>query len=243
MREAFFASRVNILRIMFIVHDFFSALLVRHLFFLKKALLVTAHFSLLAFWFPEFRKDLGELSANILIFILFLSPLARITRMRLLNQLMSLRRELGILMAYLALVHGLGYMLDPDWATTLFPVFPLDSLLGASAAYFYGMVALLLTLPLLITSNNFSQKHLGGKNWKRVHLLVYGVFIFAVFHRFFQREDLSSLIQAFILVGSYLGIKIYAWKPFWGWLNNGLQKIGALYKDFSIKKRQNTESL
>jgi DMSO/TMAO reductase YedYZ heme-binding membrane subunit len=232
-------STARVARSGFFLHDFLSSLLVKYLFTLKKVLLVVAHLSLLAFLLPEIRKDLGELAANILIFLLFLSPLARITRMRLLNQLMSLRRELGILMAYLALVHGLGYILDPSWTTTLFPIFPLYSLLGSATAYFYGMMALLLTLPLLITSNNFSQKHLGGKNWKRVHRLVYGVFIFAVLHRFLQREDLSSLAQAFVLVGSYILVKVYSWKPFWGSLNLFMQKIGSSYKEFSLEKKQN----
>jgi DMSO/TMAO reductase YedYZ heme-binding membrane subunit len=225
-------------RTIFVIHDFCSALLVKHLFLFKRGLLVIAHLSLVGFLFPDIRKDFGEFAANILIFSLFLSPLARITRMRLLNQMMSLRREMGILMAYLAIVHGVGYIIDPAWASTLFPDTPPDSFLSSGAAYAYGFWALVLTFPLLITSNNLAQKYLGGKAWKRVHRVVYAVFVLAILHRFLQRGDASSLVQAFILLGSYLLLKIYAWRPFWAGLNAWMQKIGALYKEFSLEKKQ-----
>jgi DMSO/TMAO reductase YedYZ heme-binding membrane subunit len=218
---------VGALRSIFIIHDSLSSFLVRHLFVTKKVLLVVAHFSLLGFLFPEIRRDFGVIAGNLLICILFLSPLAKITRMRLLNQLMSLRRELGITMAYLAIVHGVGYMIDPAWA----------AILSTEIAYFYGVLALFLTLPLLFTSNNLAQKYL-GPYWKKIHRLVYVIFIFVILHRFLQRGDTASLIQAGVLIGSYVLLKLYAWKPFWPALNGLMQKIGLLYQAFSLEKRQ-----
>jgi DMSO/TMAO reductase YedYZ heme-binding membrane subunit len=128
-------------------------------------------------------------------------------------------------------------MIDPAWAETLSQGFPLAEVLGSGAAYFYGFLALFMTLPLLLTSNNIAQKYL-GRGWKGLHRLVYLVFVFAMLHRFLQRGDITSLAQAGLLIGSYAVLKLYAWKPFWPWANGTIQKIGALYQAFSLEKKE-----
>ncbi len=45
-----------------------------------------------------------------------------------------------------------------------------------------GMLTILLLLPLAVTSTNGMIKRLGGKNWKRLHRLIYPAAILAVFH-------------------------------------------------------------
>ena len=144
-------------------------------------------------------RDYGELAANLLIGILFLSPLARITRMRFLNQLMSLRRELGILMGYLALTHGIGFMMDPMIQQAVFATDPSVALLSPERAYLYGFIALALTLPLLLTSNNLMQQRLGGKNWKLLHRTVYIMFAFA-FSALLVKYKQSHLLQKIWLI-------------------------------------------
>lgn len=216
---------------MFWLHDKASAFLVRHLFTVKRTILVVAHLSLLGLLLPEMRRDFGELAGNLLIVILFLSPLSRITRSRLLLQIMGLRRELGILMGYLAIVHGLGYMIDPRWQELIFAPFPWQAALSQQAVLAYGVVALLLTLPLLFTSNTFSQKHL-GKNWKRLHRVVYALFGFAVLHRFFWHSDGFAFVQASVLLGSYVFLKLLAWKPFWPAFEAWRSYVAQRYREY-----------
>ena len=211
----------------FRLHDVLSGFLARHLFGVKRTILVVAHLSLFGFFFPELRKDFGETSAHVLLVILFLSPLSKIFRTKLLLQMMSLRRELGILMAYLATVHGLGFMLDPQFvaAVSQMPSQPLFLVFGFSAY--------VLTLPLLLTSNNLAQKYLGGKKWKLLHRLVYLVFIFAVLHRMMVKgADTSAVAQSVILVSTYVLAKLLAWKNFLPPLVTGIEHVAGRYREY-----------
>jgi DMSO/TMAO reductase YedYZ heme-binding membrane subunit len=226
----------DILRGCFWLHDVSATFLTKNLFTLKKGILIFAHLSLIGFLWPELRKDYGSWAGNLLIFILFLSPLAKITRMRLLNQLMSLRREMGILMGYFALVHGLGYITDARWQAFV-STMPFDGFFSGKIAFFYGFLALLLTLPLLLTSNAWAQRRL-GRWWKRIHKVVYAVFALAVLHRFLLRGDFFSLLQAGFLIGAYILLKLLAWRNFWPGLNHLLIGVGQQYKEYVLQKKQ-----
>ena len=56
-------------------------------------------------------KESGEQAINVLWIILWLPILARVGNLSIARALMPLRKELGILMGTLAVVHGLGYIL------------------------------------------------------------------------------------------------------------------------------------
>lgn len=213
----------TVLSLGFFLHDWASTFLAKHLVLVKRTLLLVAHLALFGFFFPDLRKDFGELAFNLLFVILFLSPLSKIFRTRLLLQLMGLRRELGIMMGYLATVHGLGYLLDPQWfALLVAPQLELG-LLALDPGLLLGFVTYLLTLPLLLTSNALAQRTLGPK-WKMLHRIVYGVFFFALVHRFLMKGGLTGdLIQTWAILGGYVFVKILAWKNFL----TPLQKINA----------------
>lgn len=196
------------------LHDAASDWLLKHIFAVKRGILVVAHLALFGFFFPELRKDFGELAANLLIVILFLSPLSKIFRMRFLIQLMMLRRELGITMAYLATVHGVGYLLDPLWFETIVAPLLVGEVSGDNLRYVFGIMAYLLTLPLLLTSNALSQRLLGTK-WKVLHRTVYLMFAFAILHRFLMKDETGiAIFEAALLLGSYGLAKALAWKNF-----------------------------
>lgn len=228
----------------FRLHDFLSALIGQRYQGAKRLILIVAHASLVLLFVPSlavFRKDAGELAANLLIVILFLSPLATLFRMRLLLLLMGLRRELGILMGYLALVHGLGYLRDPFFVQTFFQerlgatVFFVDTSLLA------GLGGLILITLLLVTSNTLANRVLGGKHWKLLHRLVYLAFFLIVIHRFFQVggswQHLTPFLEAFILVGSYLSVKLLVWKPdLWPWLGEMRAWVSARYTTYQGAK-------
>ncbi|MFA9262188.1 MAG: ferric reductase-like transmembrane domain-containing protein [Undibacterium sp.] len=223
-----------LLEILYQFHDWASDFLAKHIFTLKRIILVCAHLALFGFLFPELRKGFGEVAANLLIAILFLSPLSKIFRMRLLIQGMMLRREFGIMMAYLATVHGVGYLMDPDWAEFILGPLREGSLLGNDPRYLFGLAAYLLTLPLLLTSNALSQKLMGAK-WKLLHRTVYVMFIFAILHRFTIRGmSPSALLQAFVLIGAYASLKLLAWKNFIPFLVNTIRLIAEDYRRFRL---------
>lgn len=204
----------------FCLHDLASDLLIRHIRSIKYGLLIIAHASLLALFLPElvvYRGSFGSSAGNLLIGILFLSPLAMILRMRLLLLLMGIRRELGILMGYLACVHGLGYLLDSRFTQRVFFDVSFSDVESIPWGILAGCVGLILIVSLLSTSNTISIKILGGKHWKQLHRLVYPAFVIIIIHRFFQVSGEGPLVwpwlESSLLIGSYAWLKYLAWRP------------------------------
>lgn len=241
MAERIFSRADQLLISCFSLHDFASALLSRHLFGIKRALLIVAHLSLFGFLFPDMRKEFGEIAMNLLIVILFLSPLAKIFQMRLLIQLVGIRRELGILMAYLATVHGIGYLLDPEWFSVFIGPYVWMDFFAIEPRLILGLGAYLLTLPLLLTSNTLALRFLGGKKWKFLHRSVYGVFFVAIFHRLFTQSangyDVGAFIQAVILISAYLFVKLLAWKNCITPFRNAIASVGERYAEYVLMKK------
>jgi sulfoxide reductase heme-binding subunit YedZ len=248
MMRGFFEKIDPFIVFCFRLHDSASDFLAAHLLSIKRTMLIVAHLSLFGFLFPDLRKDFGEMAANVLLVILFLSPLSRIFRMRLLAQLMGIRRELGILMAYLATVHGLGYILDPAWfAVFIAPYWTTDPL-AIETRLLFGMLAYLLTIPLFLTSNTLAVRFLGGKRWKMLHRLVYGIFFAAIFHRLFTKSatgnDAAALTQAIILVSAYLLAKLLAWKNFIAPLRDMITSVSERYQTYLlVKKAANSQNI
>lgn len=225
----------------FRLHDTLFGLLSGHIRAIKVAILLFAYASLSGFLFPEMRKDSGDMALKVLILILFLSPLASVTRMPLLRVAMGFRRELGILMAYLAMVHGIGYVADPAFLEfSVTPYLPGD-IWSIEPFLLSGMAALLLVFPLLLTSNTFMLRKLGGARWKRLHRLVYPLFVLVVLHRFSVSGGLSdgfgNAVEAVLLLGGYSFLKFLAWKPeSFGIVRGAVDGIGGKYGEFRFAK-------
>jgi DMSO/TMAO reductase YedYZ heme-binding membrane subunit len=197
----------GVLKLLFVLHDWLCDILVRYGKPIRWFLLGVAHASLLGLLFPTLNRSFANLALMALLFLLFLSPVSRLLRMRLLLLLMGYRREVGILMGYWAIVHGLNYLIHPDWLAALMAT--TGSGLGSmNAKVATGVIASVLTLPLLVTSNLFSQKLL-KLNWKRLHRLAYPLLFMALFHKFvFAWGSLDQSFGALLLSCSAFGVYI-----------------------------------
>jgi len=160
-------------------------------------------FALASFVYPngELYSQMGLVAMYLLAFLLFLKPVAMLSKRRELLYLLQFRRQFGVTVFWLALFHGAGYLLLYDlWGTPL--------LKDLSSHHFYGLVGLFgLVIPAL-TSNDFSVKFL-KKYWKQVHWLVYPVFVLVLFHAGLANE---SLMLFFIVIGAYGTLKYFEWK-------------------------------
>ncbi len=130
---------------------------------------------------------------------------------------MPLRKELGILMGSLAFVHGWGYIIR-------YPSFIGDTSFwwqdGQVMYFWVWFIALMMTMPLLLTSNRWAIRKL-WKNWKRLHRLAYGIVIFTILHivliswyknpQTVWYTNTDILIQFSILIVYFLG-KTLEWK-------------------------------
>ena len=117
---------------------------------------------------------LGEWTINFLVLTLLVTPLRRLAG---LNFLQPIRRMLGLYTFFYAALHFAGWL-----------VLLLELRLGSIADDLVkrpfitvGFLALLLLLPLAVTSTNGMMRRL-KRNWVRVHRLVYPIAVLAVIH-------------------------------------------------------------
>lgn len=114
--------------------------------------------------------------------------------------LMLFRRHFGVTM-FLA---GIGHSLY----TTLLRVLIVGAPLVQQIEYTFGLLALLVTFPLWLTSNDTSQKYL-GKKWKWLHRLTYLILLLLFGHVALQQKRWAYL------VGFVLLLELYSWIRVW----------------------------
>jgi len=133
---------------------------------------------------------LGLWGLWLLIAVLCITPLRRYAGVNLLKY----RRAIGLLAFFYILLH-LAAWLVLDMGLLL------GQALGDIAKRPYitiGMAALVLMVPLALTSNNLSVRRLGAAGWRRLHLLTYpaallGALHFAVQTKTWQARPLTYL--------------------------------------------------
>ncbi|MDA1029334.1 MAG: sulfoxide reductase heme-binding subunit YedZ [Bacteroidetes bacterium] len=127
------------------------------------------------------------LSALILLFItLSVTPLRRLTGW---NQLIKFRRLAGLFAFFYATLHAFSYFvfdhsleLSSIWADVL-----------EHPWVWVGFLAFLFLIPLALTSTKGWIRRMGGKNWTRLHMLIYAIAPMGVLHFIWQvKADLNE---------------------------------------------------
>ena len=140
---------------------------------------------LTAFNYPVFALAIAASGAWVFVFLFFAlacSPVQRLLRVRWPGEL---RRMLGLFAFAYTLLHLFVYMVigqklrfDYAWADA----FLMKSRLPGWASFF-------LLVPLALTSTDFTVRLLGGKNWKRLHFLVWPATALALWHMYWVQDD------------------------------------------------------
>ncbi|SEQ76281.1 protein-methionine-sulfoxide reductase heme-binding subunit MsrQ [Thalassovita taeanensis] len=127
------------------------------------------------------EHELGLLALQLLVAGLCITPLRRVAGVNLLK----FRRAIGLLAFFYVVLHLLVWMvldlqlLSRVWADIL------------KRPYItVGMAALVLMLPLAITSNNWSVRRL-GRRWRQLHKLTYVVVILGGVHFVMLRKGIQ----------------------------------------------------
>jgi sulfoxide reductase heme-binding subunit YedZ len=153
----------------------------------------------------ELIHRLGKWGLRLLLITLAVTPLRKLTGW---NGLLRFRRMLGLFAFFYVLLHFMTYAgLDQR--------FDLAVIIEDIAERPYitiGMIALLLLLPLALTSTNGMMRRL-GKRWQKLHRLVYVIAILGVWHFYWQvkLDTLEALIYAGILA-VLLGFRLVVWR-------------------------------
>jgi len=138
----------------------------------------------------ELEHECGKTALNLLLLTLAVTPVRELTSQ---PQLLRLRRMLGLFAFFYVVLHFTIYLvldLELNFAT-----------LGADIAkrpyITIGFTALLLLIPLAVTSTNGMMRRL-GRRWQTLHRLVYVIAVLGVWHFYWQvkRDVREPLLYA-----------------------------------------------
>lgn len=177
--------------------------------FLLKVLALS---SLLVVFQPAWFVSFGGLGMNLLTLIVFVRPLSQIfTKLKILQTLTGLRKEIGIASGALIFAHGMGFFLAQKFSLPE-SLFQAD-LWNFSNLFGWGMIGIVVMIPVLLTSNFFSVKIL-GKKWKWIQRFTYLFFIFGSIHVAFVENEFGPIVLVFLwlIVWIFAYRKIVLWK-------------------------------
>ena len=122
----------------------------------------------------ELEQRTGRHAITLLVLSLACTPLNTVFRW---SELLKRRRALGLYAFMYATIHLLIFInLDYGFAWSLITQTILEK-----PYVIYGLIAFLLLIPLAMTSFDIWKKRL-GKNWKRLHYIIYLIAPLAVYH-------------------------------------------------------------
>ena len=148
-------------------------------------------------------RYLGDWALRFLLIALAVTPVRILTGWNIVGRL---RRILGLYAFAYVVLHLCGYVvLDHffDWVTIWKDIVKRTYIT-------VGMAALLMLLPLAVTSTDGMVRRLGGAQWRKLHMLVYPAGIAGVIHYFLMIKAgfQQPLLYAVILTALF-GVRLY----------------------------------
>ncbi len=128
----------------------------------------------------EINHQTGLWAVRFLLLTLAVTPLRYIWRW---PELIFTRRTLGVSVFAYAAIHLVAYAGDLGWNVP-----KVISEIFARPYLTIGFAALLMLVPLAITSTNGMMKRLGGLQWRALHRLTYPIVALAALHFFLQSK-------------------------------------------------------
>ena len=143
----------------------------------------------------------GKTGLNFLLLTLLVTPLRRLTGW---NNLVRLRRMLGLFAFFYLVTHFTVYLVldrQLDYHGVLEDLVKRPYIT-------IGFAALLLLVPLAITSTNRMMRRL-GRRWQKLHRLIYLIVILGVWHYWWQvKKDIRQPLLYAGMVAVLLGFRL-----------------------------------
>jgi sulfoxide reductase heme-binding subunit YedZ len=147
----------------------------------------------------------GDWTLIFVLTTLSITPLRRITRQ---YWLIGVRRMIGLFAFFYGTLHFLTYI----WLDKFFDVHEMLKDIAKRRFITVGFSAFVLMIPLALTSTAWSIRRLGGKNWLRLHRLIYFTGILAVVHyTWLVKADRRKPIEYGIVLGILLAYRVGVW--------------------------------
>jgi len=153
----------------------------------------------------EFFKLLWEWSLYLIIFIVFIKPIALVFGFKKILSYMFLRRQFWVLSFYFAFFHTAGFIY-------IMKLYSIEDYLWLDNYLFWWAVAMIWMFILYITSNNFSVKLLKA-NWKKLQYITYPTLFLVVLHVAVLKHEYAwyfLLLTVFVILKTleYKNVKI-----------------------------------
>ena len=149
----------------------------------------------------------GDWTLRLVLVTLAVTPLRRLTGQ---YWLIGIRRMVGLFAFFYGVLHFTTYI----WLDKFFDVHEMLKDIAKRPFITIGFSAFVLMIPLAATSTAWSIRRLGGKNWQRLHRLIYLTAILGVIHYIWlvkadKRKPLEYGAVLFVLLLYRLGVWLY----------------------------------
>jgi len=145
----------------------------------------------------------GDTALSCLLLSLTITPLRRLTGW---NEIIRVRRLIGLTAFWYACLHLTTYVVFDQ-------SFSLSEILADIRKHpwvLVGFTAFLCLVPLAVTSTNGWIRRLGGKNWNRLHRLVYVAATAGVLHYLWLvKKDISYPLLYGVILAVLLGSRLW----------------------------------
>lgn len=121
-----------------------------------------------------------------------------------------LRRMAGLFCFFYAVLHFTTYL----WLDQWFDLGAIFADIAKRPFITVGFAAFLSLIPLAATSTNAMVRRLGGRNWQRLHKLVYAIAVAAILHYWWHKAGKNDFGEVSIyaaIVGGLLGVRLLRW--------------------------------
>jgi methionine sulfoxide reductase heme-binding subunit len=147
----------------------------------------------------------GDWTLIFIVATLSITPLRRITRQ---YWLIGVRRMIGLFAFFYGTLHFVTYI----WFDKGFDVHEMLKDIAKRPFITVGFPAFVLMIPLALTSTAWSIRRLGGKNWHRLHRLIYLTAILGVVHYLWLvKADRRKPLEYGIAVSALLLYRVAIW--------------------------------
>lgn len=164
--------------------------------------------------FIEVNHQTGLWAVRLLLITLAVTPLRHVWQWA---ELVFVRRPLGVAVFCYAVIHLVAYAGDLAWNLP-----KVASEIVARVYLTIGFMALILLIPLAVTSTDGMMRRMGGIEWRRLHNLIYPIAALAAVHFFLQSK--LGVTEPIAIAG--LAIWLGLWRLGAAWI--GAQRMGSL---------------
>jgi len=147
----------------------------------------------------------GDWTLIFVLATLSVTPLRRLTRQ---YWLIGIRRMVGLFAFFYGTLHFLTYI----WLDKFFDIHEMVKDIVKRPFITVGFSAFVLMIPLAATSTAWSIRRLGGKNWQRLHRLIYISGILGVVHYIWLvKADRRKPYEYGVVLTAFLLYRVAVW--------------------------------